>query len=68
MRRIPSLEYPDWQNPVFSAILEPDFSKLDQRRQVAIAATLQSLLRLIAEPSPAESAALAEAIRVLRDR
>ena len=60
------LEYPEWENAVFSAILEPDPRKRDKRIQVAIGATLQSFLRLTAEPSADESAALSEAITVLR--
>jgi hypothetical protein len=60
------LEYPQWQQPVFAAILEMDRDKVDERIQKAMAAVFERLLTLVKDPNPTESIALAEVVMVLR--
>jgi hypothetical protein len=62
----PWLQYPEWQRPVFAAILEPDRGRLDERVQHAEAAVFKRLLSLVVAPNLNESAAISEAISALR--
>jgi hypothetical protein len=59
------LEYPEWQQPVFAAILEMDRERLDELVQKAEAAVFERLLVLANEPNPVESVALAEVVTLV---